>query len=60
MGPEISLVILYTVIGIGYAKTLIALTKSYSSGDAIGFLIFGVLLWPLLLIVASVWNFSND
>lgn len=48
--------IVYLMLGIGYAKTLSALTKD----PDIETKAFAIFLWPLFLVVASFWNFDND
>lgn len=49
---------IYTVVGIGYAKTLNRLMKDTDADFVLG--VFMVVLWPLFLIVAAFWNFDND
>lgn len=47
---------LYTIIGVGYSKTLNRLMKD--SDFAISLMM--VALWPIFLVIAAFWNFKND
>lgn len=53
---ELSLVVLYLIIGIGYAKTLAKL-DDFGAGDFCWWLT-SMICWPLFLVGASFWNFK--
>lgn len=48
-------IIAYTIIGIGYGKTLVALDDGFADGTVFT---TGFLFWPIALIIAAFWNFK--
>ena len=53
---ELMVLVIYLIIGIGYAKTHAALVKVCNPA----WWILCALMWPLYLVIASFWNFDNE